>query len=77
MVRARDTRSLERALRTAGLTPTHTDDGALHTDAEPGVVGLLAHECDLALTELRSAAGGLEEMFLQLTSHTQREGVTP
>lgn len=75
VVRARDTGALERALRGAGLTTRHTVGGALHVEAEPGVVGLLAHVSDLALTELRAADGGLEEMFLQLTSHTQREEV--
>jgi ABC-2 type transport system ATP-binding protein len=28
----------------------------------------------LALTELRVADGGLEELFLHLTAHAQREG---
>jgi ABC-2 type transport system ATP-binding protein len=77
VVRARDTPALERALRSAGLLTTFTDDGALYTEAESGVVGLLAHESGLALTELRVAEGGLEEMFLQLTAHIQREGNTP
>jgi ABC-2 type transport system ATP-binding protein len=74
VVRARNTGSLERALRDAGLVTTRTVDGALHTDAEATVVGLVAHESGLALTELRTADGGLEEMFLALTADTQREG---
>jgi len=77
VVRARDRHVLEQALRTAGLTTTCTDAGALFADTEPGVVGLVAHECGVALTELRVADGGLEEMFLQLTAHTQREEVAP
>jgi ABC-2 type transport system ATP-binding protein len=77
VVRARDPRALDQALRSAGLTTMHADDGTLHTDAEPGVVGLVAHESGLALTELRVADGGLEEMFLQLTAHVQREEATP
>jgi len=74
VVRARDIETLARALRDAGLVTTRTHDGALHTDAEPTAVGLVARESGLALTELRTAAGGLEEMFLALTADTQREG---
>jgi ABC-2 type transport system ATP-binding protein len=74
VVRARDTEALERALDDSGLVTTRTHDGALHTDAEPTVVGLVACESALALTELRTADGGLEEMFLALTADTEREG---
>jgi ABC-2 type transport system ATP-binding protein len=74
IVRARDTEALERALRDSGLVTTRTHDGALHTDAEPTVVGLVALESGLALTELRTADGGLEEMFLALTADAPREG---
>ena len=77
VVRARDPHALERALRSAGLVTTYTDDGALQAEAEAGVVGLVAHESGLALTELRTADGGLEEMFLQLTAHDHREEATP
>ena len=74
VVRARDAQALERALGESGLVTTRTHDGALHADAEPAVVGLVACESGLALTELRTADGGLEDMFLELTSDTQREG---
>ena len=74
VVRARDTQALERALGDSGLVTTRTDDGALNTDAEPTVVGQVACESGLALTELRTADGGLEEMFLELTAETQRDG---
>jgi ABC-2 type transport system ATP-binding protein len=74
VVRAGDIALLERALRDAGLVTTRTPEGALHTDADPTVVGLVARESDLALTELRTADSGLEEMFLALTADTQREG---
>jgi ABC-2 type transport system ATP-binding protein len=48
----------------------------VHTDAEPALVGRVALHAGVALTELRSADGaGLEEMFLELTAETQREGV--
>ena len=40
------------------------------------MVGDLALAAGVALTELRAADGaGLEEMFLELTAETQREGV--
>jgi ABC-2 type transport system ATP-binding protein len=40
------------------------------------VIGRVALQAGVALTELRAAEGaGLEEMFLQLTSATQREGI--
>ncbi len=74
IVRARDVAALERALRSSGLVTASAESGALHADADPAVVGLVAREHGLALTELRPAAGGLEDMFLQLTAHTQREG---
>ena len=74
IVRARDIETLEQALCDSGLVTTRTSDGALHTDADPTVVGLVARESGLALSELRTADGGLEEMFLALTADTQREG---
>jgi ABC-2 type transport system ATP-binding protein len=74
IVRARDMDGLERALRDSGLVTTPYDDGSLHADAEPDVVGMVARESDLALTELRMAHGGLEDVFLQLTADTEREG---
>ncbi len=75
VVRAAGLVDLERALFAAGITYTSSGDGALRTDAEPALVGKVALEAGLALTELRSADGaGLEEMFLELTADTQREG---
>jgi ABC-2 type transport system ATP-binding protein len=74
VVRSGDIESLEQALRESGLVITRTSDGALHADAEATVVGLVARESGIALTELRTADGGLEEMFLALTANTQREG---
>lgn len=74
VVRARDGQALRRALVSSGLDTTPSDDGALRTDADPTRVGRIALEAGIALTELRPAdAGGLEEMFLQLTADTQRE----
>jgi ABC-2 type transport system ATP-binding protein len=52
-------------------------DGSLRVDAEPRDVGLLAQASGIALAELRVADGaGLEELFLQLTTESQRD-LTP
>jgi ABC-2 type transport system ATP-binding protein len=76
VVRSPDGAALGRALQTAGVTVTMSADGALRTDADPAQVGQVALAAGIALTELRSADGaGLEEMFLELTSESQREGV--
>jgi ABC-2 type transport system ATP-binding protein len=75
LVRAADPTGLAQALNARGLTASPTGDGALRTDADPALVGTLALQAGIALTDLRPAAGaGLEEMFLQLTADTQRDG---
>jgi ABC-2 type transport system ATP-binding protein len=75
VARTADPVALGRSLQAAGLTVTITPDGAVHTDAEPGHVGQVALAAGLPLTELRTAdSAGLEEMFLELTAETQREG---
>jgi ABC-2 type transport system ATP-binding protein len=73
VARAPDIFALQRALDASGLPTTVTDDGALRTDADSTRVGRAALEAGVALTELRAAHGGLEDMFLQLTADTQRE----
>jgi ABC-2 type transport system ATP-binding protein len=74
VARAADLAALQRALAVAGLPSTVTDDGSLHTEAEPVAVGQAAYDGGVVLTELRHADnGGLEEMFLELTADTQRE----
>jgi ABC-2 type transport system ATP-binding protein len=73
VVRATDIFRLQRALDNHGVLTTVTDDGALRADADPTRVGRAALASGLALTELRTADGGLEDMFLQLTADTQRE----
>jgi ABC-2 type transport system ATP-binding protein len=66
---------LQRALVASGVTVSRTTGGALRTDAEPEVVGRVALHAGVALTELRTAdSTGLEEMFLELTADTQRDG---
>ncbi len=75
LVRATDLAALEQALTAWGLTANPSRDGALHTDADATLVGQVAQEAGVALSELRAAdSAGLEDMFLELTSTTQREG---
>jgi len=73
IVRATDMSALRRALHASGLDTSLTDDGALTTDAEATQVGQVALAAGVALHELRTAEGGLEDMFLELTADTQRE----
>jgi ABC-2 type transport system ATP-binding protein len=73
IARAVDRPALLRALHASGLDATASDDGALATDADPARVGELALAAGVALTELRPAEGGLEDMFLELTAGTQRD----
>jgi ABC-2 type transport system ATP-binding protein len=76
VVRTTAPADLARALHAAGITSTSSTDGAIRTDAEPARVGQVALAAGVALTELRTAdSAGLEEMFLELTAETQREGV--
>jgi ABC-2 type transport system ATP-binding protein len=76
VVRAPSVARLASALSAAGVHSTAYADGALRTEATPERVGQVALAAGVALTELRSADGaGLEEMFLELTAETQREGV--
>jgi ABC-2 type transport system ATP-binding protein len=75
VVRAADLFALELALTASGLTAVPSDGDALRTDGHAALVGKVAFEAGIALTELRAATGaGLEEMFLELTATTQREG---
>jgi ABC-2 type transport system ATP-binding protein len=76
VVRAANISGLERALAERGLATSRSGDGGLRTDADAVLIGEVALQAGIALTELRSAdSAGLEEMFLQLTAQTQREGV--
>jgi ABC-2 type transport system ATP-binding protein len=75
IVRAADLSDLQRALGDGGIAASLTGDGALRTDADPALVGKVALEARVALTELRPADGaGLEDTFLKLTAASQREG---
>ncbi len=74
LVRTSDADRLARALHEASVVTTPID-GGLRADAEPELVGQVAHRAGVVLRELRPADGaGLEEMFLELTADTAREG---
>ena len=73
VVRATDMPALRLALDTAGLETTAPGDGTLRTEADAARVGRAALDAGVPLTELRTAEGGLEEKFLELTADTQRE----
>ena len=74
-MRASDRCELERALAALGHSVAPYGDNGLRTDADRELVGKIALDAGVALTELRAADGaGLEEMFLELTADTQREG---
>jgi len=73
-VRAADPAALHEALTRAGTSVAPAGDG-VRTEAEPAEVGRIAQQAGIALVELRPAEGaGLEEMFLELTAETQRDG---
>jgi ABC-2 type transport system ATP-binding protein len=74
VVRAADLETLQRALVELGIATSLSEDGALSTDVEPTLVGKVALEAGVALSELRSADADLEDMFLELTATSQREG---
>jgi ABC-2 type transport system ATP-binding protein len=66
--------ALAQALERHGIHAVASGAG-LRSDVEPRRIGNLAAAEGLALEELRPAEGaGLEDLFLQLTADTQREG---
>jgi ABC-2 type transport system ATP-binding protein len=74
VVRSRSTYRLHKALRDAGIAVSSTESDVLTTEAEPEVVGVVARQAGVALVELRPTDSGLEDVFLELTAHAQREG---
>jgi len=71
-VTALDNQALSSALSAKGFTVASAGDG-LRVETEPVEVGRTAVEHAIVLTDLRAADGGLEDLFLELTSDTQRE----
>jgi ABC-2 type transport system ATP-binding protein len=76
IVRALDPAAMHEALAEAGLTATPGSDGALLVEAEAEAVGRAAAAAGVILLELRPAdTGGLEELFLSLTSSGREEAL--
>ena len=76
VVRGLDPAALHEALADAGLTATPGSDGALLVEAEAEAVGRAAAAAGVVLLELRPAdTGGLEELFLSLTSSGREEAL--
>ncbi|MGO3327229.1 ABC transporter ATP-binding protein [Gordonia sp. (in: high G+C Gram-positive bacteria)] len=74
VVRSADDNRLGVALHTAGVAAHPSEGGGFRVEATPDVVGRVALDAQVALTELRGGDGArLEEMFLQLTQQDQRE----
>ena len=74
-VTSTDNQRLGEALAGQGVSVTAVGQ-KLRVDAEPIVVGKVALQHQIVLTELTGAgAAGLEDMFLQLTAGDAREGV--
>jgi ABC-2 type transport system ATP-binding protein len=75
IVRAGDAIELGRALTGSGIHVVALGDGGYRAEADPELVGKVAYAAGVPLHELRAADGaGLEEMFLELTAETSREG---
>ncbi|HEX5861025.1 MAG TPA: ATP-binding cassette domain-containing protein [Nocardioides sp.] len=73
-VTALDDTRLQEALTANEVGWTPSGEG-LAVEAEPVEVGRIAAEKGIVLVELRPAHGGLEELFLELTSDAQRDDV--
>ncbi len=67
--------TLATALVDAGVSFAPMGEDGLRVDSDAGSVGQIALAAGVPLTELSAAAGaGLEEIFLELTAETAREG---
>lgn len=73
LVTSLDNDALAAALSAAGHTAQPAGTG-LRVDCEPAEVGRAALSAGVVLTDLRTGAAGLEDLFLSLTADTQREG---
>lgn len=77
LVRAASPSDLLSALSAAGVVARPGAAGVVLAEAELAVIGRIAFEAGIAVTELRAADGeGLEELFLSLTTESQRDHLT-
>ncbi|MFT4083062.1 MAG: ATP-binding cassette domain-containing protein [Nocardioides sp.] len=74
LVTSLDNAALANALSAKGYHPVPAGDG-IRVDCAPVEVGRVALEAGSVLSDLRSGSAGLEDLFLELTSDTQREGI--
>ena len=75
LVRSSAITDLARALEQNGIHVVASGADAVRAEADPDLVGKVALAAGIPLSELRAADGaGLEEMFLELTADTAREG---
>jgi ABC-2 type transport system ATP-binding protein len=75
LVRSSAIEELATALNQNGIHAVASGRDALRAEAEADQIGKVALAAGVPLTELRAADGaGLEEMFLELTAETAREG---
>jgi ABC-2 type transport system ATP-binding protein len=75
VVRAAAVADLGQALASSAIETVPMGDDGFRVDADPELVGKVAHAAGVPLLELRVADGaGLEDMFLELTADTSREG---
>jgi ABC-2 type transport system ATP-binding protein len=75
LVTSLDNERLAKALAADGVAVASAGDGLL-VESEPVTVGRAALESGVVLTDLRHAEGALEDLFLELTSDSQREHLT-
>ncbi|MGB5952025.1 MAG: ATP-binding cassette domain-containing protein [Ornithinimicrobium sp.] len=76
VVRTPQRSALAAALTDAEIAYTPMSENGLRVDASAAQVGEISLRAHVSLTELGTADGaGLEEMFLELTAETAREGV--
>jgi ABC-2 type transport system ATP-binding protein len=72
LVTSLDNQRLAEALEQKGYTVAPEGQG-LRVNCAPEDVGRVALEAQVVLTDLRSGAAGLEDLFLELTSDSQRD----
>ncbi|NYG56582.1 ABC transporter ATP-binding protein [Nocardioides perillae] len=73
LVSSLDDAALAAGLRARGVEVEPAGEG-LRAHAEPAEVGRAALELQVVLTDLRLGNAGLEDLFLELTADSQREG---
>ncbi|GAA2151952.1 ATP-binding cassette domain-containing protein [Nocardioides koreensis] len=74
-VTALDNEALAAGLKDKGFAVSSAGEG-LRVETEPVEVGRVAADRSLVLTDLRAAEEGLEDLFLSLTSDSQRDHLT-